>query len=124
MRVIIVADVFTLLVQYTIISSVGSGSTAISFDIVEATMRTADGGRVTLDAKDRADVMQSLGRCIEGKVVEHSQGMYGFDAWYATQNMPTDTDAKMTLEEALLLARAAYDAGQLSVAEVRDERCN
>jgi hypothetical protein len=32
--------------------------------------------------------------------------------------MGTDDDARVTLEEALILARAAYDAGQLSVAEV------
>jgi hypothetical protein len=118
MKVILIADKLTMLVQYSIISAVGSGMTAVSINVVDATMRTDDGSRVTLDAYDRERITESLGGWIENKVVEHSQGMTGFDAWYATRKMGTDDDARVTLEEALILARAAYDAGQLSVAEV------
>ena len=121
MKVILIADALTMLVQYSIISAVDSGMTAISFDVVDATMRTDDGGRVTLEAEDRARIMDSLGEWIENKVVEHSQGMRGFDAWYASRKMSTDGQANVTLEAALILARAAWDAGQLSVAEVRNE---
>ena len=119
MKIILIADALTMLVQYSIISAVGSDVSAISFNVVDATMRTDDGARVTLEAEDRARIMHSLGDWIENKVVEHSQGMRGFDAWYASRKMITDDQANVTLEAALILARAAYDAGQLSVAEVR-----
>lgn len=123
MKVILIADKLTMLVQYSVLSDASSGVSAISFNLVDATLRTDDGQRVTLGAEDRANIMNSLGHWIENKVVEHNQGMRGFDAWYATRKMTTDDDANVSLEEALILARAAYDAGQLSVAEVRDD-CN
>lgn len=119
MKVILIADALTMLVRYNTISSVDSGLTAISFDLIDATMRTDDGGRVTLEAEDRQQIMNSLYEWIEAKVIEHSQGMRGFDAWYADRKMATDKDANVSLEAALILARAAYDAGQLSVAEVK-----
>lgn len=118
MKVILIADSLTMLVQYSIISDVCSGTKAISVDVVDATLRTETGERVSLDADDRADIMDSLGSWIENKVLEHSQGMRGFDAWYAQRKMVTDDQAKVDLEAALILARAAYDAGQLSMAEV------
>lgn len=122
MKVILIADAITMLVQYSIISDVASGTRAISIDVIDATLRTDDGNRITLGESDRQDIMQSLGGWIENKVVEHSQGMTGFDAWYAARKMTTDKDAKVSLEAALILARAAWDAGQLSVAEVHSER--
>lgn len=118
MKVILIADALTMLVRYNTISSVDSGLTAVSFDVVDATMRTDDGGRITLEAEDRQRIMHSLADWIEAKVIEHSQGMRGFDAWYAERKMVTDGNANVSLEAALILARAAYDAGQLSVAEV------
>lgn len=121
MKIILIADALTMLVQYSIISAVGSGMTAISCDVVDATLRTDTGDRITLDANDRVDIMASLGQWIEGKVLEHSKGMHGFDAWYAERKMVTDDNAKVDLEAALILARDAYDAGQLSVAGVPDE---
>lgn len=120
MKVILIADAITMLVQYSIISDVSSGTRAISIDVIDATLRTDDGQRITLSEDDRQGLMSSLGGWIENKVVEHSQGMKGFDAWYAARKMITDNDAKVTLEEALILARAAYDAGQLSMSEVPD----
>lgn len=122
MKVILIADAITMLVQYSVISAVGSGVTAISCNVVDATLRTDTGERITLDANDRQDIMASLGHWIEAKVLEHSKGMQGFDAWYAERKMKTDDKAKVDLEAALILARAAYDAGQLSMAEVPDER--
>lgn len=118
MKIVLIADQLTMLVQYSIISAVGSGVTAISCDVTEATLRTENGGRVTLDADDRARIMASLGPWIEGKVVEHSKGMKGFDAWYNAHRIAPDKDNGVTMEAALILARSAYDAGQLSVSEV------
>lgn len=119
MKIILVADKLTMLVQYSIVSAVDSGMTAISCDVIDATLRTDTGERVTLDADGRADIVASLGDWIEDKVVEHSSGLRGFDAWYADRKMETDSDAKVPVEDALILARAAYDAGQLSMAEVK-----
>lgn len=119
MKIILIADKLTMLVQYSLFGVVGSDTSAISCEIIDATMRMDDGERITLNSDDRACIMESLGDWIENKVLEHSNGLRGFDAWYAERKMPTDGEARVSVEEALILARAAYDAGQLSMAEVQ-----
>ena len=118
MKVILIADALTLLVQYNILSDVESGIAAISISVIDATLRGGDGKRVTLSENDRNRVMCDLEPWIEKKVVEHSKGMFGFDAWYAEHGIAIDGGAQVAIEDALILARAAYGAGQLSVGEV------
>lgn len=124
MKIILIADKLTMLVQYSMLREAGGNVAAVSCEVVDATMRMDDGERITLDADDRAELMESLGDWIENKVIEHSKGLRGFDAWYADRKMPTDDDARVSVEEALILARAAWDAGQLSMSEVHHERDN
>lgn len=119
MKVILIADALTMLVQYNILSDVESGIAAISIDVIDATLRADDGTRTTLCEDDRYQVMRDLEPWIEKKVVEHSKGMRGFDAWYAANTLTMDGDANVAIEDALILARAAYGAGQLSVGEVK-----
>lgn len=121
MKVILIADALTMLVRYSVMSDVSSSASAISWSLLDATMRRDDGERITLDQHDREAVEISLASWIEPKILEHHKGMHGFDALYAERHLATDDQGNVALEAALILARAAYDAGQLSVAELRNE---